>query len=30
MNMIETNCGDHIRLAVEGRVDVTTAPQLRF
>lgn len=29
MNMIETNCGDHIRLAVEGRVDVTTAPQLQ-
>ena len=29
MNMIETNCGDHIRLAVEGRVDVTTAPLLQ-
>ncbi len=29
MNMIETNCGDYIRLAVEGRVDVVTSPQLQ-
>lgn len=29
MNMIETNCGDYIRLIVEGRVDVMTSPQLQ-
>lgn len=29
MNMIETNCGDHIRILIEGRVDVTTSPQLQ-
>ena len=29
MNIIETNCGDYIRLIVEGRVDVTTSPRLQ-
>lgn len=29
MNMIETDCGEYIRLMVEGRVDTTTSPQLQ-
>ncbi len=29
MNVIETDCGSHIRLMVEGRVDTNTSPALQ-
>lgn len=29
MNIIATDCGSHIRLIVEGRVDTNTSPQLQ-
>ena len=29
LNLIETDCQDYVRLMVEGRVDVTTSPQLQ-
>lgn len=29
MNIISTDCGTHIRLMVEGRVDTNTSPQLQ-
>jgi anti-anti-sigma factor len=29
MNIISTDCGDNIRLLIEGRVDTNTAPQVQ-
>ena len=29
MNIISTDCGTHIRLMVEGRVDTNTSPQFQ-
>lgn len=29
MNIIATDCNDHIRLMVDGRVDTNTSPQLQ-